>query len=194
MVLEEFSERVQSVDGQWTHAGYPLDADEQTMYYAERVQLIADDEDGNEHDKGLGKLLVSSRRVYWMSDTHASMNYMISFVKIAMHAIAREPVSCLFCQFDTDAEEDDKEESEKLVGSVMYQVRFIPQTAQTVNELYTVFSNGVSMNPGSQEEDSENDEEEDDEDDEDDEWDEEEDGDEEYGQFDDAELNGDNDQ
>jgi len=87
---------------------------------------------------GTGDLVVTSRRILWISDMKS---YAFDVAYIILHAITNDiqsfPKPCLYCQFD---EEEDSEEQECF---------FAPQDLDKtpIRRIFDIFSQAAQMNP-----------------------------------------------
>jgi hypothetical protein len=112
-----------------------LDDDEQMHFVQPNVSLFFK----VDHSEGVGTLFVTTKRVIWL-DNASEKGFAMDFHFITCHAVARAhsfegfAQACLYCQFDTDADE-------------FYDARFVPEDASALDNIYKAFSEGAALNP-----------------------------------------------
>lgn len=95
----------------------------------ENVQLIIDDA-----DKGKGSLTLDSLYCTWKLNDETSFSW--GYRDILMHATSKESGSpCIYAQMNGEHEDE------------LVEVRFVPEDANQVENLYTAFSRGACLNP-----------------------------------------------
>ncbi|CAM9224297.1 unnamed protein product [Phaeothamnion confervicola] len=88
--------------------------------------------------EGSGSLVVTSKRVVWLSGTSADKAFDFDVPYICLHAVSRDPhtfpLPCIYCQLDED---DD----------VLKEAFFAPSDETLLSLLFAAFSRAAELNP-----------------------------------------------
>ncbi len=129
-----------------------VDAEEKVLLEQENVSLFL-----QEKNEGSGNLYLTNKRIFWLNkddkksslihDLTILVGYSMDFYFITCHAIARAgsfdnlDKPCIYCQLDVEEEPNDEDEE------IIYECRFIPDDASTIDKLFNTFSECAMLNP-----------------------------------------------
>ena len=103
------------------------------------------------HNKGVGKLTITSKQVLWQAHSTAGdrgaeaaggeTEFAVEFRQIILHAICRDvnafPHPCIYCQLDVN----------NVFGEAGSEARFVPADSSSLQDLFRTFSEGAALNP-----------------------------------------------
>ncbi|XP_022736852.1 chloride conductance regulatory protein ICln-like isoform X2 [Durio zibethinus] len=138
-----------------TGAGEPvLDTDngEELVHVQPSVSIAL----GNRSPDTPGTLYITTKQVVWLSDLDRAKGYAVGFLSLSLHAVSRDPEAypspCIYTQIETEADEDDSEDSDSECNDVLdlskvTEMRLIPSDASQLDTLFQIFCECAELNP-----------------------------------------------
>eukprot|EP00242_Pyramimonas_sp_CCMP2087_P009216 CAMPEP_0198209434 /NCGR_PEP_ID=MMETSP1445-20131203/15818_1 /TAXON_ID=36898 /ORGANISM="Pyramimonas sp., Strain CCMP2087" /LENGTH=217 /DNA_ID=CAMNT_0043883205 /DNA_START=119 /DNA_END=772 /DNA_ORIENTATION=+ len=123
-------------------------SEEEIKYVQQDVRVFFNDDQAGGN---VGALYVTTRRVFWLSDTDAPNGFSITFHNIAMHAISRDPESfphsCIYMQIDTGELYESDEEEEEEGQEIITELRIVPSTDESLETVFQALCDCAALNP-----------------------------------------------
>lgn len=123
-------------------------SEEEIKYVQQDVRVFFNDDQAGGH---VGALYVTTRRVFWLSDTDAPNGFSITFHNIAMHAISRDPESfphsCIYLQIDTGELYESDEEEEEEGQEIITELRIVPSIDESLETVFQALCDCAALNP-----------------------------------------------
>uniref|UniRef100_A0A0G4G8X1 Methylosome subunit pICln n=1 Tax=Chromera velia CCMP2878 TaxID=1169474 RepID=A0A0G4G8X1_9ALVE len=147
-------------------SGLPSLGEDERVYASEdAVSAVT-----GETDQGRGKLVLTTRRLVWISEVDSgTRSFAIDLVDLVLHAISNDgsahPRPCVYCQLkgetkrDPDAEEQEDTEEETEDEIEIPELRLVPEehSPTKLHEIFQRLCEVVAMNPDPDDEDEDED-------------------------------------